>query len=215
MIIALIILVAMTLAGIGLMRSADTGNMIAGNMAFRQAALNATDAGTGIAFNALMNIANSGNPADLQILWYDNGQPCPSGATPTFCAGGVINFPGYTSSPLAACEVTGPPCPSAASWWTVPANWAGAYTLTAAQYPDTTTTVQYVIHRMCQLPNTPPTTGVLCQTYTPSNNNGQTGGQGTGQITPSPSVYYQITVRVTGPRNTTSYAQITVQQISS
>ena len=41
--IALIVLVAMSLAGIALMRSVDTNVMIAGNLAFRQGATLAAD----------------------------------------------------------------------------------------------------------------------------------------------------------------------------
>lgn len=44
--LALIVLVAMTLAGIALVRSVDTTNIIAGNLAFQQAATHAGDAGT-------------------------------------------------------------------------------------------------------------------------------------------------------------------------
>lgn len=43
--IALIVLVAMTMAGIAVMRSVDTNNMIAGNLAFRNAATSTADAG--------------------------------------------------------------------------------------------------------------------------------------------------------------------------
>jgi Tfp pilus assembly protein PilX len=43
--IALIVLVAMTMAGIAVMRSVDTNVLIAGNIAFRSAALSAADAG--------------------------------------------------------------------------------------------------------------------------------------------------------------------------
>ncbi len=43
--IALIVLVAMTLAGIAVMRSVDANNMIAGNLALRNAATSAGDAG--------------------------------------------------------------------------------------------------------------------------------------------------------------------------
>lgn len=43
--ISLIMLVAMTLAGIALIRSVDTANLIAGNLAFRQGATLAADAG--------------------------------------------------------------------------------------------------------------------------------------------------------------------------
>jgi Tfp pilus assembly protein PilX len=45
LIIALIVLVAMTLAGIATMRSVDTATLMAGNIAFRQSAVNAADQG--------------------------------------------------------------------------------------------------------------------------------------------------------------------------
>ena len=44
--ISLIVLVAMTLAGIALMRSVDTAVVVAGNMAFKQAAVSGADRGT-------------------------------------------------------------------------------------------------------------------------------------------------------------------------
>lgn len=217
LIIALIILVAMTLAGIGMMRSVDTGSMIAGNLAFRQATLNVSDAGTSAAFNALMAVANSNNTNDKAILNYDgnNTQPCSNapGATAVVagvavCTGGNISFPGYFSSPINACEVTGA-LPCATNWWTIAANWAGAPTVAV---PDVNTTVQYLIHRMCQTPNSPPnTTAATCQTYMPP----VTGGShtpGAPMITSPPIYYYRITVRVTGPRNTVSVVQAMVQQ---
>ena len=43
--ISLIVLVAMTLSGIAMMRSVDTNVLIAGNLAFRSAAMSAADAG--------------------------------------------------------------------------------------------------------------------------------------------------------------------------
>lgn len=42
--VALIILVAMSLAGIGMMRAVDAGTQIAGNLAFRQSAIHAAEA---------------------------------------------------------------------------------------------------------------------------------------------------------------------------
>ena len=46
LLISLIVLVAMTLAAIALVRSVDTTNIIAGNLAFQQAATNAGDLGS-------------------------------------------------------------------------------------------------------------------------------------------------------------------------
>ena len=56
--IALIVLVAMTLAGIGMVRSIDTGNLIAGNLAFKQATLQASDSGIETGYQWLL--ANTG-----------------------------------------------------------------------------------------------------------------------------------------------------------
>jgi Tfp pilus assembly protein PilX len=74
LVISLIVLVALTLAGIALVRSTDTGNVISGNLAFRMAALQAVDTGVEAAFTAVTgpggfaqsaDVANSSNPAGL------------------------------------------------------------------------------------------------------------------------------------------------------
>ncbi len=57
--IALIVLVAMSLAGIGMVRSVDTGNLIAGNLAFKQATLNASDLGLETGFQWLLTQAGT------------------------------------------------------------------------------------------------------------------------------------------------------------
>jgi Tfp pilus assembly protein PilX len=58
--IALIVLVAMSLAGIAIMRSVDTGSLVSGNIAFRQAALASGDRGVDDAFNWLRNNITTG-----------------------------------------------------------------------------------------------------------------------------------------------------------
>jgi len=59
LIVALIVLVAMTLAGIGLMRSVTTGNRVAGNLAFQQSATQSAEVGveTAIAWLEANNTA--------------------------------------------------------------------------------------------------------------------------------------------------------------
>src|ERR1700704_5438463 len=72
--IALIVLVAMTLAGIGMMRSVDTNNLIAGNLAFKNAASSAADAAGETARTWVM----SKTPGQLetdQAGYYANWQP--------------------------------------------------------------------------------------------------------------------------------------------
>lgn len=51
--IALIVLVALTLAGLSMVRTVDTGSVISGNLAFRQAAVQATDAAVERAFTVI------------------------------------------------------------------------------------------------------------------------------------------------------------------
>lgn len=53
LVIALISLIAMTLAGLALIRAVDTTNLISGNLAFRQATLHTTDVGVETAFAEL------------------------------------------------------------------------------------------------------------------------------------------------------------------
>jgi Tfp pilus assembly protein PilX len=71
--IALIALLAMTFAGLALIRAVDTTNVISGNLAFRQSTLLATDVGVEAALTDLGTIVNSS---------IDNNWPaaCASGA---------------------------------------------------------------------------------------------------------------------------------------
>lgn len=212
LLIALIILVVMTLAGIGMMRSVDTGSMIAGNLAFKQATLNANDAGTRAGFNALAAVANSGNAANNIILGLNAGAACPTGATAAGCPGTTINFPGYFPTPMnhpadGICEVRNL-CTqqSEINWWTVAANWSNAPTVTVTDPNGSTiATVSYLIHRMCEAAGAPGAT--VCQTYTlPAT------GCSKSQVLPCTStlVFYRITSRSVGARNTVSYTQTLV-----
>lgn len=54
LVIALIVLVAMTLVAIGTLRSVDTGNLIAGNLGFKQATLNSSDQAVDTAYRWLI-----------------------------------------------------------------------------------------------------------------------------------------------------------------
>lgn len=76
LIIALIALIAMTLAGLALIRAVDTSNVISGNLAFRQATLQATDVGTETALTTLGTILTTSLDANY-----------PSG-----CASGACNY---------------------------------------------------------------------------------------------------------------------------
>jgi type IV pilus assembly protein PilX len=225
LLIALIMLVAMTLAGIGMMRSVDTGSVIAGNLAFKQATLNASDAGTIAGFNALVAVANSNNLLDKVILNFngDNTVSCATyapGATAAPCTAGNINLPGYSATPFNTCEVTGQTngfepittqgCSSTQNqWWTKASNWSTAPTFQVNDptSPTPIATVSYLIHRMCRLTGDPNLPNQLCQTYTTP----ATGCSKT-QLEPctGSSVFYRVTSRSVGLRNTVTYTQTLV-----
>lgn len=68
-------------------------------------------------------------------------------------------------------------------------------------------TMRYVIHRMC--PDTGPQNASPCVTVASATSKGSKGGStyGSKPLTGSIQVYYRITVRADGPRNTVSYVQ--------
>jgi Tfp pilus assembly protein PilX len=61
LLVALIILVALTLAGVALIRSVDTANIIAGNLSFRESAVHAGERSTQTAINWLELNNTTGN----------------------------------------------------------------------------------------------------------------------------------------------------------
>lgn len=172
--IALIALVSMSLAGIALVRSVDTSNLIAGNMAFRQSALHTTDVGIEAAVNALGSITASALEANY----------------PTGCASGACNY--YPT--LQATDSKG--VPTVINWGSVPSTTVnGSYD------------VKYVMDRLCQGPA--PVTDIAGKCYASASTTSGGGSKKAGAVVFSSAqkVYYRVTVRVNGPRNTVSYAQ--------
>jgi hypothetical protein len=189
--IALVVLVALSMAGIAMMRSVDTATLVAGNIGFRQSTVNAADVGIQAAYGyifprmAALATQTSDDPANgytgISLLgetpdWYlspsnigwRNSVSCNGGSAATACS----SFgPGGTAVDLAG------------------------------------NTVTYVIHRLCDA------TGTICGS-TPSNP--ATGGGGIDMIAPNffvplPSQHFRITVRVNGPRNSVAYVQTLVR----
>lgn len=173
--IALIVLVAMSLAGIALIRSVDTANLIAGNLAFKQNATHGGDWG-----------------AEQARAWLQ-AQPA---ATLYADVPGIYSAAMQTGLDFTATD------PSAPDFnWT--ANSFDAGTDPAGNQ------VSYVIHRMCDFAGNP--SAVNCVRTSAGGTVGGTQGGATygGAALPSTSqIYYRITARVTGPRNTVSYVQV-------
>ncbi len=178
--IALIVLVAMSLAGIALMRSVDTNVLIAGNLAFRQSTTMMGDIGVEAARSWLSaNVAslNSNQPGGNNHYWA-NWQ---SG----------LDFVGTTAAT------------------SDDYNWAQSATVTS---PDPAYVISYVVHRLCA--GEGKSTDTTCMTSAVgAGSTGASGGTkgtvtyGTQARPGISSIFYRVTVRVTGPRNTVSFVQ--------
>jgi Tfp pilus assembly protein PilX len=195
LVITLIALVAMTLAAIALVRSVDTGNVVAGNLAFKQGAALSGDMGTESAITWLgagvAGVAASQNDIPSSG-YYSTSQ---EGLDMT----GNRNDPG-----LALVDWDGNNCNNAVAGGTataciepaplIPANPAGYE-------------ARYIIHRLC------PSSGLAnnCAS-TASTVAGTSSGAldytGKGGLSGETEVeYYRITTRVRGPRNTISFVE--------
>jgi type IV pilus assembly protein PilX len=178
--IAMIMLVAMSLAGIALVRSVYTTNIIAGNLAFQQAATHAAD--TGIE-TAIAWLAARSRGAELY-------QDVPAS--------------GYLSSRQDPNRSGGQ---TWSDYWEVLKTAGAVRTLTQGGSGNT---VSFVIHRLCNAPGDPFTgVGCVSAPPTPQATSGSKGA-GVIDIQVSNAVYYRITARVAGPRSTASFVQAVV-----
>jgi Tfp pilus assembly protein PilX len=171
--IALIVLVAMTLAGIAIMRSVDTTTLIAGNLAFKQGTIQSSDNGIEFGFQWLMANRAALTSTDL-AKGYNSVRPA-----------GSLN-------------------------WSDSATWADAVTVGTDAAGNT---VSYVIHRMCTLGgaayNAPNQQCALDSPVgtPPPPAAGDSFAVGAPGFLTDPRVFYRITVRTQGPRNTVSFVQ--------
>lgn len=194
--IALIVLVALTLGGIALVRSSGTTSLIAGNLAFQQAATRSADSGAEDAIRTVMEGMSQ------MALWNDDLTRGYSASAPL--VGGApganqtwdqywrtsIN-PNPVATPVATKTCVDRVC-------TLPTDATG-------------NTVSYTIQRLCQTTGDPKlvTTGCASgQRKVPLE--GESLAAGAQQFTQLTQYYYRVTARVVGPRNTTSFVQTIV-----
>jgi Tfp pilus assembly protein PilX len=182
--IALIALVAMSLAAAALIRSVDTGVLVAGNLAFKQAALMSGDASLAQASNYITTNALT-LTTDNETSGYH--------ATTT----NVITDPDYLD------------LRSAATWDDLRSELAAGTGFTAGR--DTSgNTVRYIIQRMCRNEGAPNVPGTDCLFGTAVTGGGSSKPCTSGGCPPpntAPSPAYRVTSRITGPKNTVSYIQ--------
>jgi len=193
LVMALIVLVAMTLAGLAMMRSVDTSSLIAGNLAFKQSAAISADAGVEAAIAWLSGNRNALND--------DNGSK------------------GYSASSQAALDLTGNDTPATKD----NLDWSDANSVAQLPVDAAGNQVSYVIHRMCDTEGefdpakcaTSPSgqqskggnsIGTLKPMLTYQSDKDGAGTEATW------SALYRITVRVVGPRSNVSFVQAIISQ---
>ena len=193
--VSLIMLVALTLGGLALVRSVGTTNIIAGNMAFQQAATHASQAGIEDGITAFLDAT------DLTVFQadsYTNGYSAsaPAATDPTSAANWetywrtTIN-PNPVSMPVAAKTCVDRAC-------TLPTDAAG-------------NTVSYTIQRLCQASGDPLLIATGCASGAQKSTLvGASLAAGSVVLPMITQYYYRITTRTVGPRNTVSYVQIIV-----
>lgn len=189
---ALIALVAMSLAAAALIRSVDTGVLIAGNLAFKQSATISGDSGLVSASDWIV-----ANGANLNTTSAANGYY----ATSADFSGTLPN------SGLTAAEST--------SAWTSGNAWTDATSRLAVgngivNGTDAVgNTIRYVIQRMCRNTGAPASDHCLMgETSAEGNTQGDLGDSFLDALqNNASSPMYRVTARVAGPRNTVSFIQ--------
>ena len=187
--IALIVMVAMSLAAIALMRSVDTTSAVIGNLSFRQASILPANYGIEDAAAGLFSDVNPANVARIPDVRLD---------TP------AENYYATHSQAAGWDDPYGVPQPLQAQ---PPPTWPRAKTDTAQN------TITYVIERMCN-PNAPTipadksAAGSWCDMMPPKQSPGTTINDPMAAII-SAQPFYRVTVRVDGPpgTHTVSFAQ--------
>jgi Tfp pilus assembly protein PilX len=197
LVVALVVLVVMSLGALALVRAVASGLLVAGNLAFREAAVLAAESGSESAISWLSERA-----ATTDLL---SDQP-EAGYYASLPVG--ISLSGQSNTSTSAtidwdddqCAArTGIRCFTAAS--VLPIDAAGHR-------------VRYVIHRLCRTAGSSDAAANSCLLFRSaqggSSNRGQLSYGASKRFQSSDTVYYRITVHVRGPRNTTAFVQTLV-----
>ncbi len=177
LVVALIVLVAITLAGIAMIRSVDTATLVTGNLAFQQAATHAADKGIERAMAMLRQKMADGklDENDATNGYFASMRPADSPA-------------------------------AGQSWqqfWQASLD-AAAFDAGEDEFKNH---IYFVVHRQCANAQPPGSGGMCVASPTVTKASGNSEEAGELQIESSSQIYYRITVRVSGPKRTESYVQ--------
>ncbi|RTL32867.1 MAG: hypothetical protein EKK47_03840 [Burkholderiales bacterium] len=201
LLMAIIVLVAMTLGALALTRAVYTTNALAGNLAFQQAATHSADAGI-----------------EAAVAWLEANNGLASSSTANLCDA-AVGSTALTCDQSAQGYIAHRQDPTGSQSWSD--FWtsnlvAGGYVKTVSTgnsgNADTAgNTVSYVIQRMCSGAGDAQNTSNDCSVSPNASSSTCAGGSscdaGHEGLNSTSQVYYRITVRVVGPRNTQSFVQ--------
>lgn len=196
LLLALIMLVAMTLAGIVMYRQIGTGLIIARNLSFKRTAAVAADRGIESARTWLVSQTSAALEQGSAVNGY---------------------FPGWCNTFLNAGNVPdadndGQPddcgnTPAPSEFDPVTYNWANS--VQATSNDGAGNEVRYVIHRLCETPGSINASGQQCVVIGSASSGGAKTAvtYGSQALSNTSQPYFRITSRVLGPTNTVVYTQ--------
>ena len=197
LVVALVVLVVMSLGALALVRAVASGLQVAGNFAFREAAVLAAESGSESAISWLSERA-----ATTDLL---SDQP-EAGYYASLPVGLSLSGQSNTST-SATIDWDDDQC--AARTGTRCFTAGPALPIDAAGHR-----VRYVIHRLCRTAGSSDAAANSCLLFRSaqggSSNRGQLSYGASKRFQSSDTVYYRITVHVRGPRNTTAFVQTLV-----
>ncbi len=182
--IAMLVMLALALAGIALIRSTDTATRVNGNLVLKHAATSAVDRGIEQTIHALWEASPT-----LDRTQHD----------------AATNYYACVRGTNGGCLAAGSAVPKIPDLLKSASGCAGAGLASGLVANDAAGNKScFVIERMCL--NTGPAVGSNCNMSTASFGADPGTIHYTGLVRPG-DAYYRVTVRVEGPRNTVSYAQ--------
>ncbi|MBK9020656.1 MAG: hypothetical protein IPL72_11875 [Sulfuritalea sp.] len=197
LLLALIMLIAMTLAGIALYRQIGSGLIVARNLSFKRTAAVAADRGIETARSWLVAQTAGGLEQGSSANGY---------------------FPGWCNTSLNGLGVpdanndgTPDDCgttPAPSEFDPLTYNWANAAVASANDGGGNE--IRYVIHRLCETPGGINAANQQCVTIGSASSGGSKSAvsYGTQPLSNTSQPYFRVTSRVLGPTNTVVYTQV-------
>ena len=188
----LMVLVIMSITGLALLRGVDNSTLVANNVGYKEAAIIAADKGVRDAANLL-----------------SGGTVSPIAHAPA--SGYYASTPEYLTPPITI-DWTAKATPTVSAddvdWGATSSS--SAIRASAWSAADSAgNRYSYIIHRLCE--GTGPTSGTACAQSTSATaavGSTRTGSAyGAAPLSVTTQTFYRITVKVIGPKNTTSYSQ--------